>query len=117
MKTKVTIIGSTQYKDKFMEHEAFLVRKGYEVKIPAFDDHKNFNELEVCRYNLSIIEWADEVHIIWDQRSFGTIFDFGMAFALKKKVVVIYLEKKTFAGVMTSLAFEQGKVDGHDYGM
>lgn len=97
---RITIIGSTQYKQRFLDHKAFLESQGNEVKIPAFDDHKDFNELDVCAYNRSIIEWADEVHIIWDNRSQGTIFDFGMCFALRKKIKIIYIEKKTFEGVM-----------------
>jgi len=30
----------------------------------------------------------------------GSALDFGMAFALRKPVKVVYLEPKTFAGVM-----------------
>jgi len=115
---KIAIIGSSQYKDKFIEHEAFLIRRGNEVKIPAFDEHKNFNELDVCEYNRSLIEWADEIHIIWDNRSVGVLFDFGMAFALRKPCKVIYLEKKTFANVMKMYEMSIfNKPDGPDYRM
>lgn len=101
MRRKVTIIGSSQYRDKFFEHKTTLESSGdYEVTIPAFDDHKDLDELGVCEFNRAAIEWADEVHIIWDQRSVGTIFDFGMAFALRKPVHIIYMESKTFRGVM-----------------
>lgn len=98
--SKVVIIGSTQYKQKIEKHRRKLKRKGDTVRIPAFDDHKELDELGVCKYNRELIKWADEVHIIWDKRSMGTIFDFGMAFALEKPIRIIYLEPKTFEGVM-----------------
>ena len=97
---KVVIIGSTQYYDRIIKHKEKLESEGYEVLIPAFDDHPEFDELEVCEYNLSLIEGADEVHMIWDQRSIGTIFDFGIVLALRKKFKIIYFEPKTLPGVM-----------------
>ena len=45
-------------------------------------------------------EKADEVHVIWDGRSVGTVFDFGMAFALRKPIKIVYIEPKTITGVM-----------------
>lgn len=97
---KVLIIGSTQYRERMEEHVEVLRVQGTDVLIPAFDDHEEFDELGVCKYNRGLMEQADEVHIVWDQRSFGTIFDLGMAFALRKKIKVVFLEPKTFAGVM-----------------
>jgi len=97
---KILIIGSTQYQEKFFEAKKRLETQGHEVKLPAFDDRPKLDELGVCEYNLKLIKWADKVYIIWDKRSMGTIFDFGMAFALRKPVVLEYLESKTFEGVM-----------------
>lgn len=97
---KVLIIGSTQYKERIEEHAKVLRVQGTDVAIPAFDDHEGLDALGVCKYNRSLLEQADEIHVIWDQRSFGTIFDLGMAFALRKQLRVIFLEPKTFAGVM-----------------
>jgi hypothetical protein len=97
---KCTIIGSTQYKDKFIALQEKLLAEGAEVRIPAFDDHKDLDELGVCLYNKDLIRWADRIYIIWDQRSTGTIFDFGMAFMANKPVEIVYMEEKTFRGVM-----------------
>ncbi len=97
---KIVIIGSTQYYDRIILHKEHLESEGYEVLIPAFDDHPEFDELEICEYNRGLIEAADEVHMIWDQRSTATIFDFGMLFALRKKFKIIYFEPKTLPGVM-----------------
>jgi len=89
---KVVIVGSTQYVEKIKEHKKKLEGKGDTVRIPAFDDHKELDELGICNYNRELIKWA--------RRSMGTIFDFGMAFALEKPIKIIYLEPKTFEGVM-----------------
>ena len=96
---KIAIIGSTQYMDKFIEHKKELEKNGDEVRIPALDNFKGMNEIEVCEYNRKNIEWADEVHLIWDNRSVGTIFDMGMVFALRKPLEIIYIEKRTFENV------------------
>jgi hypothetical protein len=97
---KVAIIGSSQYRKRFLDHHDSLVAKGHEVRLPALDSKQELDELGLCEYNRKAIEWADEVHVVWDQRSVGTLFDFGMAFALRKRVRVVYWEPKTFPGVM-----------------
>lgn len=103
---KIAIIGSTQYKEKFLEHKKKLEEKGHEVRIPAFDDHPNLDSLGVCKYNREIIRWAHRVDIIWDQRSFGTCFDFGMVFMAEKPIRIVYIEEKTFKKVMESYQSE-----------
>lgn len=96
---KIGIIGSTQYKDKFINHKAELEKEGHIVRIPAFDDIKG-GALDVCQYNLDMINWADRIDIIWDNRSVGFIFDMGMVFALKKPIKIVYVESKTFYGLI-----------------
>lgn len=97
---KIVLIGSTGYREKFEVQKAIFSSMGHEVMMLAFDDHPVFNELELCEYNRLLIEEADEVHVIWDGRSVGTVFDFGMAFALRKPIRIVYIEPKTIAGVM-----------------
>jgi len=96
---KIAIIGSSQYIDNMFAYSRFLRPKGYEVKLPSFDKDY-YDEFEIAKKNREIIEWADEVHIFWDNRSPGTILDFGMCFALRKKIKIVYLEQKTIAGIM-----------------
>lgn len=102
---KIAIIGSTSYQNKMqvLKRNLELANVGM-VRLPAFDSHPEFDELQVCEYNRRIIEWADVVYVIWDQRSLGTVFDFGMCFALRKPIIVYYLEPKTLAGVMKKYA-------------
>ena len=101
---RIALIGSSQYVRKFNEVEDRLVAAGHEVRTPAFDSHEGLNELGVCEHNRDMIEWAEEVHVIWDQRSSGTVFDFGMCFALRKPLVIEYMEPKTLRGVMERYA-------------
>ncbi len=97
---KILIIGSTQYRERYVACSDRLTAEGHEVKIPAFDDHPALDDLGVCEHNRSLIEWADRVHLIWDRRSTGTVLDFGMVFMARKSLVIEYLEPKTFENVM-----------------
>ena len=97
---KIAIIGSTQYVEKFAELANHLRKQGHTVMLPALDAHPELDDLGVCEFNRDMIEQADEVRVIWDARSFGTWGDFMMAFALRKRVVIEYIEEKTMAGVM-----------------
>jgi len=105
---KVAIIGSAQYREKFAEHRLQLLEEGHTVWMPALDDHPDLDELGICEYNRKMIRWADRVDIIWDQRSVGTCFDFGMTFMADKPIHIVYLEPKTFKGVMEK--YEHNKV-------
>ena len=101
---KITIIGSTSYQHRMQRHKSELESNGHAVSLPAFDNFDGMNELQVCAYNRDKIQWADEIHVIWDQRSIGTVFDLGMSFALCKKVRIIYLNKKTFPNFLSQYA-------------
>ena len=103
---KAVIIGSHRYKERIEELKTELEKQYFKVKIPAFDYHPEFNELEICTYNKKLIKWADVIYIIWDRRSYGTVFDFGMAFALGKEVIVHYLELKVLENVMIQYSKE-----------
>lgn len=94
---KIAIIGSIQYAEQINKYVKDLAVQGHRVRVPIFDYHPpECNELWICEQNRFTIEWAEEIHIFWDGRSIGTIFDMGMAFALKKKVKVVHLGKKSF---------------------
>ena len=114
---KIFIIGTTAYKEMMEEHANDL-RPDHQVRMPAFDEY-NLDELRICLHNIQDIRWADEVHIFWDQRSMGTVFDFGAAMALRKKIRIIYMNPKTFANVMRWYAnpvLYQQEVFGNDKG-
>src|SRR5271157_1797954 len=78
------------------EHKALLEKDGHEVRMPVFDDPHYKNEYETCDQNRINILWADLIHIIWDARSIGTVFDVGMCFALQKPIKTIFINDKVF---------------------
>ena len=99
---RVMIIGSTAYENtKIREHQVKLEKEGHEVLIPAFDNLKDATVLDILTVNLNLMKLADEVHMIWDGRSDGTKFDFGMCFALGKPLRVIYINDKHLEDGMT----------------
>ena len=97
---KIAIIGTTGYIEKMKHYKYHMEHKGHEVRIPALDDKPELDEVGICDHNLANIKWADRIDIFWDKRSMGTIFDFGMAFALGKPIKRVFMEPKTFMNVM-----------------
>lgn len=66
-----------------------LESEGFEVYWPIRDTNQNdCVGIKICHKNLQAIADADEVHIWFNKASQGSIFDFGMAFALGKKLVI-----------------------------
>ena len=63
---------------------------GYEVYYPDRDTNQvDDTGLRICADNRDAISTRDVVHVIWDGKSQGVLFDLGMAFALKKKIIVV----------------------------
>lgn len=64
--------------------------------------------LRICADNLEAIRQAEVIHIIWDGKSQGSLFDLGMAFALGKPLVVLSVpeptEHKSFQNMMRAWA-------------
>ena len=73
-----------------------LENDGWQVHYPPRDTRQDdpigFN---ICEQNYLAIKNADAVHIIWDGKSQGCLFDLGMAFALAKKIIPISLPEPT----------------------
>jgi len=91
---KVFIIGavrgvSDSYRRKLEEYAYTLEGGGDEVYLPHRDTKQDGRGIDICRDNMVAIEQADEVHIFYTKESTGTHFDMGVAFALKKDIVVI----------------------------
>lgn len=62
-----------------------LEAEGHEVYWPARDtvQEDEFNGWQVCEQNACAIIAADEIHIWWDRTSQGSVFDLGVAWALR----------------------------------
>jgi len=96
-----------EVKDSFKEgvegYVKFLEEQGHQVHYPLRDTKQNASSFSICLQNRKAIEEADEVHIAWDGKLRGCLFDLGMAFAMNKKIRAITglfpppIRKKNFA--------------------
>ena len=100
---KKLILGTTSYRDKMISKELDLFEQGHDVRLPFFDDCEH-DALSLCECNRALIEWADEIHVYWDNRSVGFIFDMGMIFMARKPIVIEYIESKTLEQVIRGYA-------------
>jgi nucleoside 2-deoxyribosyltransferase len=81
---------TAELNDRIAAEVASLEAAGHEVHWPMRDtDQHDTSGFRICRDNRAAIEAADEIHVIWDGHSQGSLFDLGMAFALRKHVVVV----------------------------
>jgi hypothetical protein len=77
---------------------------GHIVHLPHRDTNQSQSLLYICKDNYYAIKTADEVHIFFETESKGSHFDLGVAFALGKKIVVMYRgplgPNKTFSNMI-----------------
>jgi nucleoside 2-deoxyribosyltransferase len=92
-----------------------LEAQGFKVHWPPRDTDQNDEVgLRICMDNANAIAAADVVHVIWDGKSQGCLFDLGVAFALKKKLEIFMIpamsEGKSFQNMMAAWAVEPSLV-------
>ena len=97
---KIVICGSSAFKEKMLEYKARLEKEGHEAEIPALDRFPEKDAYWVCSYNRTMIRWSDRIDVLWDQRTNGTLFDFGMVFMAEKPLHIEYMQEKTWRGLM-----------------
>lgn len=79
-----------ELKAKIQAYVKKLEAEGIKVYDPMRDtDQTDTVGLNICTANMRAISEADEVHVAWDGVSSGCLFDFGMVFALNKKIKII----------------------------
>jgi nucleoside 2-deoxyribosyltransferase len=83
-----------------------LESEGWVVHWPPRDtDQVDDTGLRICTDNARAIKDADAVHFVWDGKSQGSLFDLGVAFAFKKKIIPIEIppltEGKSFQNMVT----------------
>jgi len=82
---------TAEQKEKMEEYIKQQEQLGNKVYYPARDTNQ-FDDTggwRICSDNKRAIREADEVHIFWDDKSVGSIFDLGVAFAFNKKLIVV----------------------------
>lgn len=79
-----------EFSQKVYEYVMKLEERGHQVHLPVRDTpQESETGYEPCLANLQATKNADEVHIAWDGKSRGSLFDMGMAFALGKYIKII----------------------------
>lgn len=96
---------------KMNQYIVTLERRGHTVFYPARDnphEHTDSVGYTICSVNVNAIKNSDEIHIFWDSKSRGSLFDLGAAFALDKKLVIANscevetTDNKSFANMIMS---------------
>ena len=88
---------------------AKMEAEGHEVFLPQRDAPQDSpTGYEIVEAELEAIKEADEVHVFWDINSKGSHFDLGMAYALRKKIIMRYLfqpdsEDKSYVKVVAGM--------------
>ena len=77
------------YRQSLEEYAQLLEQEGHKVYLPHRDTDQSATGLEICTQNMTGLSEAEVVHVFYSEKSQGTHFDLGMAFALKKPLVVV----------------------------
>jgi hypothetical protein len=81
---------SEKQKKEMTEYIIKLKLEGKKVYYPGTDTNQvDLIGYRICNDNRKAIEESKEVHIYFDVNSAGSLFDLGMAFALKKKLYIV----------------------------
>ena len=81
---------SEKQKKEMSEYIVKLKKEGKKVYYPGTDTNQiDSIGYRICNDNRKAIEESKEVHIYFDGNSVGSLFDLGMAFALKKKLYIV----------------------------
>jgi len=82
--------GNTPEETEVYGDIAYHIEEDASVYWPERDTEQwDHTGLRICQDNLEAMRQADEVHVIWDGKSQGCLFDLGMAFALGKKIIPV----------------------------
>ena len=88
-----------------------MEESGWEVHWPPRDTEQGVSGLDICRQNRAAIEAADVVGVVYEEGSQGVHFDLGMAFALRKPVVVVWGQGEAgFAEMISAWEGENGSL-------
>lgn len=86
---------ATNVQVEHMQNWIFSKRsQGDTVYYPGTDTDQNDPVgYRICSDNRKALAAADKIAIFWDKDSKGSLFDLGMAFALKKSLEIINLDE------------------------
>lgn len=79
-----------EYKPMMEGHVRDLEKYGHTVFYPPRDADQKAAPDKLVESEILAIAEADEVHIFWDNNSYGSHFDLGVAMALSKPIQLVY---------------------------
>lgn len=92
------------YLKKLNGYAKYLEDDGHKVHLPPRNTRQDAKGIDICKQNMEAIRNADQVHVFYSPDSQGTHFDLGVAFALKKKIIVVesvqYINGKSFSRML-----------------
>ena len=78
-----------EFSKKVNESLLNFINAGNTVYDPIRDtDQKDPVGIRICKDNRTAIENADAIIFMWDGKSTGCLFDLGIAFALRKPIII-----------------------------
>lgn len=96
---------SKRYQKMLEKYVQDLEDQQHEVHLPHRDTNQKAKGYDICKQNMNATIWADEIHVFYNSKSQGSHFDLGMAFILKKKIVIVENEEfgagKSFPRMLT----------------
>ncbi len=81
---------SDEWRDGLLTYAHSLEKQGHKVHLPFRDTEQNDKTgFNICSDHAMKIMDADEIHIAYDGKSEGWLFDLGMTFVLNKPIKLI----------------------------
>ncbi len=89
---------SSKQIEEIEEYKRQCTNLGYKIYVPHLDTNQIdlLGGYAICRQNAKAIASSSEVHIYYDQKSKGSMFDLGVAYYFKKKLVLVNEDQITF---------------------
>ena len=88
-----------------------LEEAGFEVYWPYRDTkQEDPTGFQICVDNYAAIYNSNVVHVIWDGKSEGCLFDLGLAFACRKTIIPVSLPEETKGKSFQNMIREWAKI-------
>ena len=100
---------SEETNERISNYKSIMASYGYDVHAPFFDTNQKdmFAGYAICRQNAEAIGKSKEVEILYDQKSNGSVFDLGVAYALHKPIRVLNDKSIQFTDDVIDLIIQQ----------
>jgi nucleoside 2-deoxyribosyltransferase len=84
----------TEEEKNIINNAILEIRKEYNLYIP-YEQKQDCSEIEICERYKKAVNEAEMIFVWWNPLSEGSVFDFGMSYAMGKPIKVINTIKRT----------------------